>query len=139
VRHRHRDRVEPDRDTELELIDDAGDRCREALPLKVGLRAGEHQKWRGLAVFREIYRQRRFFVALPVVLDEHHRRAPGPVVEKRIDVEGHQGCGVVLLQQLLAGEPGGIAGIDEAGHRLHENGAGQRGPRVLRKIIGNLI
>ena len=121
---------------DAEPLEQTDDRRGEPLPLQVGLRAGEHEERRPLPVMGELDRQRRLLVALPVILNEHHRRAAGAVVEQRVDVEGDERLRVVLLDQLFPRQPGGAAGVDEAGHRLHQHRALQRCERLVGQIGG---
>jgi hypothetical protein len=75
--------------------------------------------------------QCRLLVADPVVLDEDHRRAAGAVVEQLVDVERGDQAVLEVLQQMVAQQAAGSAGVDEAGECVHEHRARQRAGGVL--------
>nr|BFE69451.1 hypothetical protein GCM10020092_027520 [Actinoplanes digitatis] len=94
----------------------------------------EQQERRPELVAHEVQRQARLLVALPVVLDEDHRRSAGAVVEQLVDVEGREDPGVELVQQVFAGKLNRTPGVDEAGECLQKH----RGVQ-LRQVVGQLV
>ena len=93
----------------------------EALPLQVGLRAGEQQERRPVGVAKQVHREARRLVALPVVGVEDHQRTPGAVVEQLVDVEAHHQLRLERGQEVLAREPDGVPGVDEPVERLDQH------------------
>jgi len=69
-----------------------------------------------------------------VVLDEQHRRPPGPVVVELVDVEGRHVHRVAVPAQVVGGQLGGAGRVDEPGHR-HD----QDRPVELRQLSGQLV
>jgi hypothetical protein len=134
VRHGHRDGVQADGQPYAEPLDQGGDRRDEPFPLQVRLRAGEHQERCAQRVVQQVHSQAGLVVALPVVLDEDHRRAAGPVVEQLVQVEPRDHPAVQRLQQVVPGQLDRAAGVDEAGQGLDEHRAVQG-----RQVVGQFV
>ena len=98
------------------------DRGDEPLPLQVRLGAGEQQERRVVVVAQRVQLQLGLVVGLPVVRDEVHQRPAGAVVEELVDVEARRPRSTFeRLEQVLAGQPAGGAGVDEAGERMDQH------------------
>jgi len=126
VRYGHRDRVQPDGQPDAEPGDEASDGRAEPFPLQVRLGAGEQQERPAGGVADGDQPQAWLVVALPVVLDEHHDRPAGAVVQQLVDVERDDSLRVGAVEQVVAGQPSGVPGVDEAGQPHDEDRLVQR-------------
>ena len=121
VGDRHRDRVEADAQPDAEVVDQTLDRLGEPLPLHVRLRAVQQQELVADGVGQAVQLEAGGVVGLPVVLVENHQWPAGPVVVQLVDVERRDQLGTARLQQVLAGQACGVAGVDETGECDHEH------------------
>ena len=82
--------------------DELADGLDDALPLEVGLGAGQQVVRLAVAVGQAVEQHRRVVVLDPAVGVEDHGRAAAAVVEQLVDVEGRDDLGVARLEQVTA-------------------------------------
>jgi hypothetical protein len=123
MRHAQRDTVEADGEAGAQPLRQLADRGGEQLPLVVRLGPGEQQERGASRVVHQVHDEFQVVVALPVILVEDHDRAPGPIVDEPVHVEGRDDLVVQVLQQMLGEQPPGRAGVDEAVEIPEQSGA----------------
>jgi hypothetical protein len=126
--------VHPDREPDVETLDEVVHRDDEPLPRHVGLGALEQQERRALGVGHRVQLERRLVVGLPVVGVEDHQRPARAIVEELVDVEGRDQLVVEGLQQVITQQLSGRAGVDESGQGMHEHGPVQLGQARLEHV-----
>src|SRR5439155_287648 len=109
-------------------------RTSSAAERRVPVGTGEQQERRAGVVVQQVQFERRLLVLLPVVLQEDHGWPAGPVVDELVGVEGGHQARLQRAEQVLAGEVGGVARVDEAGQRLY-----QYRPARLGQLAGQLV
>ena len=106
---------------DAEPHDELADGLDDALPLVVGLGAGEQVVGLPVAVGEAVQEHRRVVVLDPPVGVEDHRRPATTVVEQLVDVEGRDHLGVTGLEQVPAEDGLDVAGVDEGAERDDEH------------------
>lgn len=114
------DRVDPGRGLRPQPVDQFEHGRREAFPLEVGFVAGEKEELLADLILRKMKREQGRVVILEVVLVEVDRRAPSPVVEKGVVVEGRDHAGLERADEVLGELADGASGVHEAGQSRDE-------------------
>jgi len=129
VRDSEGDGGQADGETHLLGRDEVGDGRAEALPHDIGLRTVQQQERPAVEVVQPIDSEHRIGVGLPVVRLQQHQRPPGSVVEEQVHVERRHPLRPEVLEQVLHGQPGRPAGVDEAGQGVQQDRASTVGGR----------
>ena len=112
---------------DAERHDELADRLDDALPLEVGLGAGEQVVRLPVAVGEAVQEHRRVVVLDPPVGVEDHRRTAAAVVEQLVDVEGRDDLGVTGLEQVTAQDRLDLPGVDEGAEGHDEHAGAEHG------------
>ncbi len=125
VRDGHGDAVEAHGQAHREPLDEAAYGGRERLPFVVRLRAVQQQEGGAIGVVHQVEGELGRVVVGPGVLDERHHRAPGPVIQQPVDVEGRDLLGVELVEQCFRGLAADRAGVHEPVEDNQHDGSGE--------------